>query len=94
MNVMARRAFECSDVKTGWAGRDTCQHGSCLACGATWSGDNHDARLGSGGSATRSQSPGGCHYKAGDGATMPRRNAKAPVNFAQLQTELDVWFTN
>ena len=60
MNVIACRTFECSDIKAGRAGSDPRQHGSCLACGARWSQDNHDARLGSGGSVTELSVTGRC----------------------------------
>ena len=60
MNVIASRTFECSDIKAGRAGSDQRQHGSCLACGARWSQDDHDPRLGPGGSITELSVTGRC----------------------------------
>jgi hypothetical protein len=54
MDVIASRAPECSDVKAGRSGCDAGQHGSCFACRAKWSEDDHNARLDSGGSTTLS----------------------------------------
>ncbi len=45
---------------TGRAGSDQRQHGSCLASGARCSQDNHDARLGPGGSVTELSVTGRC----------------------------------
>jgi len=77
MNLIASRTFECSDIKAGRAGSDQRQHGSCLACGARWSQDNHDARLGSGGSVTELSVTGSCQKRGGDATTIepsrPRR---------------------
>ena len=53
MDVIARRAFERPDVEANRAGGNPRQHGSCLAHGAKWSQDGHDAiAFGLGGSAT------------------------------------------
>ena len=52
MSVIACGALECSDVETTGTGCNACQHHSCLARGAKWSLDDHNARLGSGGSVT------------------------------------------
>jgi hypothetical protein len=54
MDQTASRTFECPDVKARRSGGDTCQHHCCLALRARWSMNDHDARLGSGGSATLS----------------------------------------
>jgi hypothetical protein len=44
MNVIASEAFECSDVKAGWAGSDPCQHRCSLALRTEWSAKRaHDA---------------------------------------------------
>jgi hypothetical protein len=54
MDVIARRTAECPDVKAGRSWCDAGQHGFCFARRAKWSEDDHDARLGSGGSTTLS----------------------------------------
>jgi hypothetical protein len=43
MDVIASGTFECSNVKAGGPGGNTCQHGSCSACGTAWSEDEHDS---------------------------------------------------
>ena len=43
MDLFARWAFERPDVEAQGAGGDACQLGSCLARGAKWSDDDHDA---------------------------------------------------
>jgi hypothetical protein len=51
--MMARRAFERPDVKADGARCNPRQHSSCLAGGADWSPDGHDAIASSlGGSVT------------------------------------------
>ena len=53
MDMMARRAFEGPDVEADGAGSNPRQHSSCLAGGADWSPDGHDAIASSlGGSVT------------------------------------------
>ena len=53
MDLFARRAFERPDVEANRAGCNPRQHGSCLAGGADWSPDGHDAiASSSGGSVT------------------------------------------
>jgi hypothetical protein len=53
MDMIARRAFERSDVEADGAGRNPREHRSCLARGANWSQDGHDASPSrSGGSVT------------------------------------------
>jgi hypothetical protein len=94
MDVIASGAFECSDIEAGGAGRDACQHGSCLAGGARWLQDNHDARLGSGGSVTELSVTGRRRYRADDGAIMPRRKISQLSCFAHFYKEINDWFTN
>src|ERR1700694_4773398 len=43
MNRPARRALERPDVKARWTWDNAGQHGPCLARGAKWSQDTHDA---------------------------------------------------
>jgi hypothetical protein len=43
MNRPALRALERADVKTRGTGGNAGQHGSCLARGAKWPQDEHDA---------------------------------------------------
>ena len=45
MDMIARRAFERSDVEADGAGRNPREHRSCLARGANWSQDGHELRL-------------------------------------------------
>jgi len=53
MDMVARRAFERSDVEAHGAGGNSRPHGSRLARGAKRSQDDHDAiAFGSGGSVT------------------------------------------
>ena len=53
MDVIARRAFERPNVEADGAGCNPHERGSCLARGAKWSQDEHDAiAFGSGGSVT------------------------------------------
>jgi hypothetical protein len=53
MDIIARRTFERPGIEAHGARCSPRQHGSCLAHGAKWSEDNHDAiASGSGGSAT------------------------------------------
>ena len=70
MDVIARRAFERPDVEANRAGGNPRQHGSCLARGAKWSQDGHDAiAFGSGGSVTE-LSVTGRYRGGGDGTSM------------------------
>src|SRR5258705_5396172 len=72
MDVIARRAFERPDVKADGAGCNRREHRSCLARGANWSQDGHDAiALGSGGSVTE-LSVTGRYRGGGDGTSMER----------------------
>jgi hypothetical protein len=85
MDVFARRAFERSDVEAHGAGCNPRQHSSCLARGADWSPDGHDAIVfGSGGSVTELRGDG-------DGASMElplsRRWSKLLI-FQKLMTPL------
>jgi len=64
MNVITRGALECSDTKARGTGCDAGEHGSCLARGAKWPEDDHDARLGWGGSVTELSVTGRCRYGA------------------------------
>ena len=58
MDVIARRAFERPDVEAHGAGCNPRQHSSCLARGAKWSQDDHDAiALVQAGALQNSQSP-------------------------------------
>jgi hypothetical protein len=58
MDVIARRAFERPDVEAHRAGCNPRQHRSCLAGGANWSPDGHDASpLVRAGALKNSQSP-------------------------------------
>jgi hypothetical protein len=45
MDVIASWALECPDIEARVTRGDSRQHGSGLACGATWSEDDHNARL-------------------------------------------------
>ena len=70
MDVIARRAFERPDVEANRAGGNPRQHGSCLAHGAKWSQDGHDAiAFGSGGSVTE-LSVTGRYRGGGDGVSV------------------------
>src|ERR1043166_9167051 len=64
MVVIALGTLECPDIKAGWAGVHTCQHGCSLAL---WprrpAKRDHDALLKPGGSATLSVT-GRCRYRA------------------------------
>src|SRR5712671_2063812 len=54
MDMIARRALERPDVKADGAPCNPRQHSSCLARGAVWSQDGHDAiASSSGGSVTK-----------------------------------------
>jgi hypothetical protein len=44
MDVSASWALECPDIKARVTGGNPRQHGSFLACGATWLEDDHNAR--------------------------------------------------
>jgi hypothetical protein len=58
MDVFARRALERPDVEANRAGCNPREHGSCLAGGADWSSDGHDASpLVQAGALQNSQSP-------------------------------------
>jgi hypothetical protein len=43
VDVITSGTFECSNVKARGTGSNAGQHGSCLARGAKWPQDNHDA---------------------------------------------------
>jgi hypothetical protein len=64
MDVIASWALECPDIKAIVARGDPRQHGSCLTCGAKWLEDDHDARLGLGGSVTELSVTGRRRYRA------------------------------
>ena len=88
MDVIARRALERPDVEAQAAGGDAGQLGSCLARGAKWSQDDHDAiALVQAGALQNSQSPvdteGG-----GDGVMVPAwslRDLSPLVNIAHFR---------
>jgi len=71
VDVIASWTLERSNVKAGGARGNAGRHGSCLARGARWPQDNHDASL-SGGSTTLSVT-GGCRGWGGDTTTMEPR---------------------
>ena len=80
MDMIARKAFERLDVEANRAGGNPHQHGSCLAHGAKWSLDDHDAiAFGSGGSVTELSVTGRCR----GGGDEARWNLPIPplVNF-------------
>jgi hypothetical protein len=65
MDVVASRAFECPDVKTGRAGRDSSQHRRRFTLRTWWSRNmEHDASLGLGESAVVLSVTGGCRHRA------------------------------
>ena len=70
MDMIARRAFERSDVEADGARCNARQLGSRLAHGAEWLLDGHDAiAFGSGGSVTELSVTGSCRG-GGDGTSM------------------------
>ena len=74
--MFARRAFERPNVKADGAGCNPREHRSCLARGANWSQDGHDAiAFGSGGSVTELSVTGG--YRGG-AVMIPPWNLRDP----------------
>jgi hypothetical protein len=85
MDVFARRAFERPVVEAHRAGCNPRQQGSCLARGAKWSQDDHDAiAFGSGGSVTE-LSVTGRYRGGGDGPSMEPFAIPPLVNFAHFR---------
>ena len=70
MDVIACRAFERPDVEANRAGCNPRQHGSCLAGGADWSPDGHDAIASSSGGSATELSVTGIYRGGGDAASL------------------------
>jgi hypothetical protein len=84
MDVIARRALKRPNVEAQGAGCNPRQLGSCVARGAKWSDDDHDARLGSGESVTE-LSVTGRYRGGGDEASMEPFAIPPLVNFAHFR---------
>src|SRR4029077_10174438 len=92
MNMIARRALECSNVKTRGAVCDACQHSSCLAFRARRSQERHhgcvspyQAR------AQHSQLPVKAYKRGGDATSMRLGFRKSVVNKAYIPKLKCLW---
>jgi len=86
--VFARRAFERPNVKADGAGRNPREHRPCLARGANWSQDGHDAIafLVQAGALQNSQSPV-VAVMCADGTTVEPPLRSALVSIAHMPKE-------
>jgi hypothetical protein len=67
MNVVASRTFERADIEAFKARSDPRQHRSRFAFRASWTADDHGARLlDEAGALPNSLSPDGCRWRGGD----------------------------
>ena len=83
MNMIARRALECSNVKARGAISDACQHSSCLAFRARRSQDrHHDVSPYQAGA--HSQSPVKAYKRGGDAISMRLGFWRSVVNKAHI----------
>ena len=89
MDVIARRAFERPDVKADGARCNPREHRSCLARGANWSQDGHDAiAFVQAGALQNSQSPVDTEGDGDGGSMQPSRSRRWSIltTFGKLMT--------